>query len=135
MLNGDNAQLSESRKDFKDLIRLSKKGKINAKILFKNTVAIICDGSIINKGFEEIDVKHTLAGKTIGFYSASNSCERSKAFTPLLIDYYKKYQKEKQFEIVFLSQDTTEDEFKKAFEEMPWLALDFKDQNEKVIFI
>merc|ERR1712078_223849 len=45
--------------------------------------------------------------------------------------WYAKDLKSKGLEVVFVSSDRDEDQFKDYFKEMPWLALDFEDRKRK----
>lgn len=71
-------------------------------------------------------------GKTVGIYFSAHWCPPCRGFTPKLAEFYKKLHTEKNFEIVFVSSDKSEDEFQKYHKEMPWLALPFADRNRKV---
>jgi nucleoredoxin len=52
------------------------------------------------------------------------------AFTKKLTEVYKKLkEKGENFEVVFISLDDKEEEFKDNFGTMPWLALPFQDKN------
>ncbi len=57
-------------------------------------------------------------------------CHLCPDFTPVLIEFYKKHAKEKNFEIIFLSFDNDEESFKEYYQDMPWLTLDY-DQEDK----
>ena len=59
-----------------------------------------------------------------------NSYDLCLEFTPTLVEVYKKLKKEGQdFEIVLISLDDNDENFKQGFETMPWLALPFKDKS------
>ncbi len=73
-----------------------------------------------------------MKGKIVGLYCSANYCHPCKEFTPLLIEFYKKFSKSKNFEIIFISLDQTEDEFNKYYSEMPWYAVSFTDHKVKV---
>jgi len=93
-------------------------------------------GNKLLKGEAEVNTTEALAGlDAIGIYFSAHWCPPCKAFTPKLAEAYKKLQDAgKKFEIVFVSSDKTEDQFKSYFAEMPWIALPFdqKDINEKL---
>lgn len=73
-----------------------------------------------------------LKGKHIGLYFSAHWCPPCKAFTPELVETYKKIQAvRKDFEIVFVSSDKDEDAFKEYYNEMPWMALEFADRDTK----
>lgn len=71
-----------------------------------------------------------LEGKTVGLYFSLSSFKSCADFTPQLVDAYKKLkEKGENFEVVIISLDEEEQEFKESFRDMPWLALPFKDQS------
>jgi hypothetical protein len=126
-LNGDTGEISDRRKDFRDLISLVKKDNLEAKIKFSNKIGAILDGCLINEKIEIIDSNKQLTGKTLAIYYASESCEQSKTFTPVLADYYKTNREAKNFEIIYVSKDLDDETY---FKQMPWLTL--REQTEKV---
>lgn len=80
----------------------------------------------------------SLAGsdKVLGLYFSAHWCPPCRGFTPELAKFYKQ-MKEKvgdKLEIVFISSDRAEDDWKGYFAEMPWLALPFsaRDIKEKL---
>ena len=75
----------------------------------------------------EIDTATALDGKTaVGFYFSAHWCPPCKGFTPVLAEKYKALKEAgKDFEIVFISSDQDEDQFKSYHAEMPWLAMPF----------
>ena len=58
-------------------------------------------------------------------------CAPCCGFTPALVDFYKKYGKEKNFEIIFVSSDHDERSFDEYYKKMPWLKLDYKERRKK----
>jgi nucleoredoxin len=56
-------------------------------------------------------------------------------FTPKLVELYKTLkEKGENFEVVLISLDDEEEDFKESFETMPWLALPFNDKScEKLV--
>ncbi|KAK1388584.1 putative nucleoredoxin 2 [Heracleum sosnowskyi] len=81
----------------------------------------------------------SLVGKTIGLYFSAKWCIPGMKFTPKLISIYKKIKEllrevvddDQDFEIVYVSSDSNEIEFKSEFNTMPWLALPFGDDANK----
>ena len=58
-----------------------------------------------------------------------------REFTPKLVDWYKRFKngpKGHLLDIVFISSDFDDDEFREYCREMPWYALDFKDRDKEV---
>jgi len=78
----------------------------------------------------EVDTAKALSGKTaVGFYFSAHWCPPCKQFTPVLAEKYKALKEAgKNFEIVFISSDSAEEEFKEYFAEMPWLALPYSEE-------
>lgn len=76
-----------------------------------------------------------LEGKTVAIYFSAASHGGCLAFTKKLIDLYKKLkEKGEDFEVVLVSLDYEEQEFRDSFGTMPWLALPFKDKKcEKLV--
>ncbi|XP_015894781.2 probable nucleoredoxin 1 [Ziziphus jujuba] len=75
-----------------------------------------------------------LEGKMVGLYFSMNSFSPSLEFTPMLVEFYKKLkEKGHDFEIVLISLDHDEEQFKQGFETMPWLALPFNVMNSQKI--
>ena len=58
-------------------------------------------------------------------------CPPCRAFTALLNELYQEYHKEKHFQIIFISSDNDEQSFYEYYSTMPWLALDYKQQNKR----
>lgn len=80
----------------------------------------------------------SLAGndKVVGLYFSAHWCPPCRGFTPELAKFYTQMKKkvEDKLEIVFISSDRGEAEWKGYFAEMPWLALPFsaRDVKEKL---
>ncbi|CAF0769967.1 unnamed protein product [Adineta steineri] len=90
------------------------------------------DGHILNKSNEEVDLKdEKYKGKIFGLYFSAHWCPPCRGFTPKLIEFYKTHAKDKNFEIIFLSSDSDEKSFDDYYKDMPWLKLDYKEQEKK----
>lgn len=73
--------------------------------------------------FEEFDTNTALANaNTIALYFSMHSCPPCRKFTPQLADLYTNSWKKQGIEIIFMSVDDSEDEFKRYYNTMPWLA-------------
>jgi len=48
-----------------------------------------------------------------------------------LIGFYKEHAVGKNFEIIFLSSDSDQESFEEYYKDMPWLTLDFKQQDKQ----
>ncbi|HWL53147.1 MAG TPA: thioredoxin-like domain-containing protein [Chthoniobacteraceae bacterium] len=71
--------------------------------------------------------------KYYAFYYSAHWCPPCRAFTPELVDFYKRNKKKHpQFEIIFVSSDQSDADMKKYMEtyHMPWLAVDFAKSKE-----
>ncbi|CAF1372002.1 unnamed protein product [Adineta ricciae] len=71
-----------------------------------------------------------LNGKYVALYFSAHWCPPCKRFTPKLAEIYKEVKDEvkDKLEIVFVSCDEDEEEFKHYFKEMPWKAVPFADR-------
>jgi len=72
-----------------------------------------------------------LSGMTIGLYFSAHWCPPCRGFTPHLVNFYnefKKTDKGKDFEIIFVSSDRDQGAFDEYFKEMPWLSLPYSDR-------
>ena len=77
---------------------------------------------------ETVDDTPVKEAKLIGVYFSAHWCPPCRNFTPKLVEFYNKAnEKEKVFEVIFVTSDRDETSFKEYFAEMPWLALDFND--------
>jgi len=77
---------------------------------------------------ESVDVEDLKGpGKVLGFYFSAHWCPPCRAFTPKLVETYKKLAGDKPFEVVFVTGDNSQGEFQDYFKTMPWLALPYGD--------
>jgi len=74
-----------------------------------------------------------LEGKTIGLYFSAHWCPPCRGFTPDLIEAYKKYLKDKNLEIIFVSSDRDQKSFLEYYGEMPWLAIPNGDKRKGML--
>nr|TKR84445.1 putative nucleoredoxin 1 isoform X1 [Populus alba] len=73
-----------------------------------------------------------LEGKLVGLYFSIHAHRMCREFTPKLVELHKRLkEKGENFEVVLISLDFEEKNFKESFETMPWLALPFKDKSCK----
>ena len=71
-------------------------------------------------------------GAVIGLYFSAHWCPPCREFTPKLATVYEDIKKAHQdFEVVFISNDNSEDDFKSYLNEMPWLAIPFDNEEDK----
>jgi nucleoredoxin len=95
-------------------------------------VAELFGNSVHDKSGNTVDLKTHCAGKTVGIYFSAHWCPPCKGFTPVLAEFYTKYSKSKNFEIIFVSADRDENSFKAYYNEMPWLTLAFGEEEKNV---
>ena len=63
-------------------------------------------------------------------YFSANWCVSCQRFTLALTEFYKKVNNKldrKEIEIIYVSADESEDEFKEYYKDMPWLAVPFEE--------
>ena len=87
-------------------------------------------GDVLRHGKETVGTAESLkAAKFSGIYFGAHWAPPCRMFTKILIDFYESAnkQKDKQFEVVFVSVDGNEAAFDRNYGEMPWLAVDYKD--------
>lgn len=68
--------------------------------------------------------------KILCLYFGSNNNKETKEFTPKLINAYKSWKdREINIEVVYITSDTSDSDFKNAYNDMPWLALQKDDRD------
>jgi nucleoredoxin len=91
------------------------------------------EGLLNNKG-EEVKTSDLSCkkGSVIGLYFSAHWCPPCRAFTPKLANVYNEIKKAgNDFEVIFVSSDNSESEFKSYHGEMPWLAIPYDNEDEK----
>nr|CCA23807.1 nucleoredoxin putative [Albugo laibachii Nc14] len=93
----------------------------------------LLESKLQSKSGAEIDTAGTLQNKKIiGLYFSGHYCPPCRKFTPVLAEAYTKIRGDHDdFEIIFVSSDREEDQFKLYYEEMPWLALPYSRRGIK----
>ena len=73
----------------------------------------------------------------VGLYFSAHWCPPCRNFTPVLAEFYKKFTAANpgKLEIVFVSSDGSEEDFKSYYGDMPWAALPFSERDIKVRII
>lgn len=56
-------------------------------------------------------------------YFSASWCPPCQAFSPVLIDFYKRYASQFKLEVVYVSSDRSLNEFNDYYGKMPWLAI------------
>ena len=102
-----------------------------------NIVDLLKD-KLIDKNLNEFaSIKNIKEDECVlAFYFAATWCEPCLAFTQLLISFYEdmaiKYDKKKctkenkRFEVIFVSSDFNEEDFRENIKEMPWPSVAYK---------
>ena len=88
---------------------------------------------LVGRDGTEHDTSTALAGKTVGIYFSAHWCPPCRQFTPAFARAYEKLTGEmgKNFEVIFVSSDRDERAFDEYRDEMPWLAIPFRDRELK----
>jgi len=70
----------------------------------------------------------------VGLYFSAHWCPPCRGFTPELVKFYQVVKQKfgDKLEIVFVSSDRSESDWKGYFSEMPWLAIPFSARDIKV---
>jgi len=95
-------------------------------VIFRDTDEIL-------HGKERVKINDALGGKdVVGLYFSAHWCPPCRGFTPVLASMYNDLKvNNKSIEIVFVSSDSSEDQFLEYYEEMPWLALPYSNRDLK----
>ena len=90
------------------------------------------DSLIIDKNGKAAPLTKLQSAHVVGLYFGARWHWPCRGFTPKLIEFYNECKsKNKKFEIVYVSSDRNEDDFKEYFGEMPWYALSFNEAEDK----
>ena len=85
---------------------------------------------LADKGNKTVDVSVLDAVPVVALYFSAHWCPPCKMFTPLLAQNLAQINAgQKQMEVVFVSADQSEEEFKQYYAEMPWLSVQFDVDN------
>ena len=106
------------------------------KFIKMSKVFQILGESFTNKNGDSIALEKIQGqGKVIAVYFSAHWCPPCRSFTPKLANFYgkvKQSQNGDKFELIFLSSDRTEEEFKEYLGQMPWYSLSYDKRSEKV---
>ena len=85
---------------------------------------------ILNKEGQTVTLAEATKAPVYAYYFSAHWCPPCQKFTPALVDLYNKWNANgKQIEIVFVSFDKKEDQYKEYYGKMPWLTLPFADNH------
>ena len=84
------------------------------------------EGKLIDNAGKEYDASSLAGKKVIAIYFSAHWCPPCRGFTPVLAEAYNDMNKD-DIEIVFVSSDQNEQQFKEYFATMPWKAVPFGD--------
>ena len=71
-----------------------------------------------------------------GLYFSAHWCPPCRLFTPILIDFYNKInEKEKKFEIIFISSDQSSQQFDEYYNTMPWAAVNSHLKKMRILLL
>ena len=87
---------------------------------------------VVDKNGDTVPLNTLQSKDVVGLYFSAHWCGPCRGFTPQLAKLYNECkEKGKSFEVVFVSSDRNEEEFKEYFKEMPWCALSFDHRTLK----
>uniref|UniRef100_A0A914CFU6 Thioredoxin domain-containing protein n=1 Tax=Acrobeloides nanus TaxID=290746 RepID=A0A914CFU6_9BILA len=88
---------------------------------------LLADVPLKRKDGSSVDVEQTLQGKVVALYFSAHWCPPCRKFTPILRDFYDEITDDEDFEIVFVSKDTSEAELQNYLSEAHgnWLYVPF----------
>ncbi|KAL8592663.1 hypothetical protein ACOMHN_037603 [Nucella lapillus] len=74
----------------------------------------------------DVSVESLVDNDLIGIYFSAHWCPPCRGFTPMLAETYTTLKEAgKKFEVVFVSSDRSDEDFKSYYSEMPWLTIGF----------
>jgi len=80
----------------------------------------------------KVSIESLSSNEAVLLYFSAHWCPPCRRFTPFLADLYKSLKEDgKAVEVVFVSWDRGEEQFKEYFESMPWLAIPYEDDKAR----
>jgi thiol-disulfide isomerase/thioredoxin len=123
-------EVSEQR-HFQEVTNLSQTSRRSNAAQNAEWLTRLFGSTIIGPGGQQLSVT-CLHGKIVGIYFSAHWCPPCRAFTPQLADKYRELVGAgKNFDIVFVSSDKSEQEMKDYFGQMPWKALPFSSSKKQ----
>ena len=93
---------------------------------------VVLGRSFKNRDFEEVNVEKLKEAKLVGLLFSARSCPPSRKFTELLLEFYQEVNCDSfKFEVVWVSLDSEEEEYKKFMSKVPFLSIPFGDPKIK----
>jgi nucleoredoxin len=65
-------------------------------------------------------------------YFSASWCPPCKAFSPILVDFYKKHAIKEKMEIIYVSSDRTIPDFEAYYSKMPWLSIPTEEGSAQI---
>jgi len=95
--------------------------------------SLLGDSLVKNDGQKvETSQLSTKTGAVLGLYFSAHWCPPCRMFTPKLASVYREIKEAgHDFEVVFISSDNSDSEFKSYHGEMPWLAIPYENDDSK----
>lgn len=85
---------------------------------------------VLDKSGSKVPVSE-LVGKHVLVYFSAHWCPPCRGFTPKLVEAYHEIKnKERAFEVIFVSSDRDQGSFDEYYSSMPWLTLPFGDERK-----
>lgn len=70
----------------------------------------------------------------IALYFSAHWCPPCRMFTPKLAEFYKTVNKnKKEIEVIFVSLDQNEQQFKEYYDSMPWITVPYDSDNRELL--
>eukprot|EP00922_Rhytidocystis_sp_ex-Travisia-forbesii_P037421 GHVS01055780.1.p1 GENE.GHVS01055780.1~~GHVS01055780.1.p1 ORF type:complete len:668 (+),score=139.82 GHVS01055780.1:86-2089(+) len=98
----------------------------------KSVTQLLGDSFITPKN--ETVAYSSLDDKVLGVYFGADRIPSCKQFTPTLKEAYEKLKEKEEFEVIFVSNDRDQTQFKDNFvDKMPWLSIPFDDKTRRTL--
>merc|ERR1711948_222110 len=89
---------------------------------------------ILDKNGDKVDAASLSSKDFVLIYFSAHWCPPCRGFTPVLAEFYNEAKAAgKNIEIVFVSSDQDEGQWKTYWESQPWLAMKYKDEQTQTL--